>query len=61
MELHDVRIDLARQVEAAGLFLARNCEALIADIEDNYLEMGGLSITVDIERPGSLRFGAVSI
>lgn len=54
MKTHDVRADFAAQIEAVGQFLARNCESLTADIEENYLEMDGLTVEVNIGRPGDL-------
>lgn len=54
MRTHDVRADIAKQIEAVGQFLSGNCESLTADIEENYLEMDGLTVDVNIGRPGSL-------
>ena len=54
MNTHDVRADLITQIAAVGEFLVMNCESLTADIEENYLEMDGLTVEVNIGRPGEL-------
>lgn len=54
MNRHDVREGLAKQIEAVGLFLSGNCELLTTDIEENYLERDGLTISVDIDSPSSI-------
>lgn len=51
MDTHEVRAATARQIALAGEFLARNAEALTADLEENHIELGGPSISINLESP----------